>query len=229
MQRMFFFIILNLVWNSAVDAHQKKPLLIIKPAGYNGYAGRMLHEMYERGATYQWALELQKIIKRHKIKVDIPFDATAQETDIINAINEKQPALVVQLHLYPSTRIQPTVQLYHLLLNPLVDVVPFHQKSFQFSPVRQAHRPFVTQSAWCGRTISEQLRASEQGHYATAEMRGIPCRELVGIQSPALVIEAGICQDTRWKNLVEPVAQALITCVQQQLKLPVADDIKGKL
>lgn len=215
LRRTLFFVAVVLLWRSDVAAQQKKPLIIIKPVGHSGYAGRKLHEMYERGATYQWALELQKVLKRLKVKSFVPFDATAQEQDIINTINQKQSDLVVQLHLYPSTRIQPTVHLFYLLLNPLVDTAPYHQKLYQFVPVRQAHRLYVTQSAWCGRTLYEQLHDVEQGQFITTNVQGIPCKELVGIQSTAVVIEAGICQDNRWKNLVEPVARALAACVQQ--------------
>jgi hypothetical protein len=228
LKRALFFISVIVLLVSTATAQHKKPLIVIKPVGYNGYAGRKLHEMYERGATYQWALELQKALKKHRLKVFIPFDAAAQEIDIVNTINQRQPDLVVQLHLYPSTRIQPTVHIFHLLLNPLVDTAPCNQKMCQFTPVRQVHRPFVTQSAWCGRTVYEMLHAAEKGQFLTTQVRGIPCKELVGIQAPAVVVETGICQDNRWKNLVDPLAQALAACVQQTVSMPVTDDIRGK-
>jgi len=188
-------------------------LCMLAPAGDAHHAGRKLIESYERGVAYQLAEALQAALhKKYGTKVVLnrsPREAVAplQNASFANRLGVD---CFISLHLYREESAKPKIYLYHLLNNKLVDGASTLLDKLSFIPVHQAHHSSVSiTKKWISQLHDGLKHKSYRRLLDCEQPLGIPFKPLMGITAPAIAIEIGLCQENRWRSLIEPLVASL--------------------
>lgn len=202
---MFLFI--NLQVNS-------KPIfMMINPAGHAKNIGRKLVEGYERSLTFKMAeLLKQKLQDRYGIRCVLTRYPGEEIVDLQNAsfANRLGIDFYLDINFYRQDFIKPRIFIYNLVYNPMVDFATRVFDPYKFVPVNQAHFFNINITKFYGWKIKEILtQRRHKKNFDCYGVFGIPVKPLVGIISPALCIEIGICNQDQWKSLVDPIVESL--------------------
>ena len=207
---VFLFV---LVCSFAVNA--KQLVVMIDPAGHSQDAGRDLLDGKERGATLRFAEELSKRLKdEYGVQVVLTRGAGEVVLPYQNAsFSNRLPVdFFIRLQLYSRgnrLQVKPKIFLYHLVFNSLVDFSLHNLDLLAFLPVSQAHFGNIHKTKRFGMEIKNYLSADNYKRYFDClGLYGLPLKDLAGIQSPAIIIECGICERDQWKQLVEPLVKS---------------------
>ena len=206
------FLILSLF---AIDnlAAARQPIVIIDPAGHAKDLGRLLVEGYERAETLKFARALKKeLAKLYNVK---PIVSRSPGEEILplqipSFSNRIKSEFVLRIHMYREESEKPKLFLYNLLFHPMIDVAKRTSDQLSFTPLHRAHFASVEKTRFCGRKMFDYLNQdSLKKYFDCYNLQGIPLRSLVGVTSPAILLELGICRENKWKSLVRPIAQSL--------------------
>lgn len=182
--------------------------LMLNPAGDAKDAGRMLNDCFERGVTLQFAQELKQAIETHYPNVRVVLTRIPGETleflQNANFANRLDVDFYLSIHFYKETDVKPKLFLYHYL-NDLFIIKIFN--NLNFTKYNNAHLISIDQTKKYGESIKKSLEKNTA--FSVKDLSGIPFKPLVGIKAPAIAIEAGLKESLDYKNLVEPVLQAL--------------------
>lgn len=207
---VFLIVIFQLAFLS-VDG--KPFFMMINPAGHAKSVGRRLIEDYERSITFKMAEVLkQKLQDQYGIRCVLTRYPGEEIVDLQNAsfANRLGIDFYLSLHIYRQEFVKPKVFVYSLVYNPMVDLVSRIFDPYLFVPVNQAHFFNISLTQFYGLKIKDILT---KRHYKKSfdfyGIFGIPIKPLVGIVSPALSVEIGICDQDQWKNLINPIVDSL--------------------
>jgi hypothetical protein len=206
---LFYFIFVSL------GAAKHRPIVMLDPAGHARDEGRKLRSEYERGATFRFAEELRKALeKKYDLKVLLTRDPgeVVQQYQNASFSNRVSADLFLRLQLYRENDVKPTISIYHLVFNSLVDFAHRSYDSLVFIPLREAHFQNIHRTKQFGNKLAKAL--SEDGYQRNFDCNGLvglPLKDLIGIQAPALTIECGIYNDNQWQQLIEPLVESFST------------------
>lgn len=183
--------------------------LILDPAGDAEHAGRIIHDSYERGATLQLCTALKKNIEEsikgvRVILTRIPGEPMAEFLQNANLSNKLDVDLFVSVHMYKEKNITPRLWLYHMQNEPY-----FKKQSRQdvvLYPYDKVWRINIEKTKQLMNIFQDDLRATSS--YDIHQPIGMPCKPLLGVQSPAFVLEIGVPASLT-KELIDPIAHAL--------------------
>lgn len=208
-----FFLV---TFSTSVDS---RPIVILDPAGHAKDSGRLLVEGYERGQTLKFAQALQEaLVKKYAVRPVIsrePGEEMTHRLQIPSFCNRlcgttTSSSFFLRLHLYREKSEKPRLFLYHLLFNPLVDLAPREPNPLALVPLYQAHFARVHMTRFFGRKMYEYLNQDKlKKHFDCYPLMGLPLRSLVGITSPAILLEVGICRENKWQSLIGAVVDSL--------------------
>ncbi len=206
-----FFIVILLFFSTMVDS---KPIfMMINPAGHAKNIGRRIVEGYERTVTFKMAEVLkQKLQDQYGIRCVLTRYPGEEIVDLQNASFSNRLGIdfYLSLHIYRQDIIKPKIFVYNLIYNPMVDFVSRVFDPYKFVPVNQAHFLNINLTQSYGLKIKDTLtKRNHKKNFDCYGVFGIPIKPLVGIVSPALCIEIGICDQDQWKNLIDPIVDSL--------------------
>jgi N-acetylmuramoyl-L-alanine amidase len=211
MNKMTIGLFLTLTASACLQANPK--LIMLDPAGHAKDTGRQLHHGYERAETYKCAEVLKRGLE-HLDDVRVILSRTPGEelVPLQNAsfANRFNADLVVRLSFYKETSDKAQIHLYYLQIDPLDDKNRVGQSPF--TPINQAHIDNIQTSLNYAQKLANALSdASYQALLTCADPKGLPIKPLIGIVSPAILIEIGLPKDDQW----QPLCEALISSLQK--------------
>lgn len=187
--------------------------IIIDPAGDKRHAGREIYDSFERGLTLQCAQELKtQLIKNipniHVILTRTPGD-TIQPLNNARFANRLQPNLYLRIGFYFEQNMPSHFALFYYLQDP-TDF--WHKINYlQFYHIDQAHILYLNLTKQFATHFLQTLENNEINSVFVAHgLFAIPLKPFVGIQVPALYLEAGLHSPTDWNYLIQP----LLACIQ---------------
>ena len=211
--KKYFCLIIFVCLFFNIFPQNRKPILLVDPAGNVSDVGRKLGERYERGATLKFAESLQKKAEeKYNVRVILTRSPGEEILPFQNASfsNRLGADFFIRLQLYRESTIKPKIFLYHLVFDPMVDFAKRNIDSLTFVPVYQAHFANINKTKSFGKKIYDSLNLQLYRKYFDVDsLQGVPLKHLVGIQAPALTIECGISYDDQWKSLVDPIVESL--------------------
>lgn len=211
-QSVLFSLVLTFVL-FAFSVHARTPLIILDPAGSAGQTGRKLASGYEQGEALQCAQALKTKLKDMcSVDVEIARTAGQEKTTYQTATlaNKLDADLVVHLSFYKEESARPKIFLYHLVFNPVLDRTSYTDNQFAPVPLYQAHFRNKYQTKVIANTIKASLCQFENKKLFDVEGPfGIPTKPLVGICPPAVTIEIGMNEETKWDLFITPLAESL--------------------
>ena len=188
-------------------------LVMIDPAGDANKTGRKIGDSFERTVAFKMAGALKK--KLHDY-YGIRGVLTRYPGEVIEDLQNASFAgrlnvdFYLSLHVFGHELVKPTILLYNLVYNPMVDFALRSVSPGKFIPVQQAHFFNIKKTLFYGRCIKNHLT---QEHYIKNfdfyGVFGIPIKSLVGVIAPALAIEVGISNEDQWENLINPIIESL--------------------
>jgi N-acetylmuramoyl-L-alanine amidase len=207
---------------SASYQHQEQPYsIMIDPAGDAQWTGRVIETSFERGITMQCAQELKKELEhRHGASIRVILTRIPGETAHALATtpigsqnaeftNKIGVDLYISLHFCYKKQAKPSLELYRFLSSPTTDLWARPAK-LSFYPFDQAHLYSVTKTSVIADQFRKVLCQQLYAHlFEYKEVIGLPLKPLLGVQVPALLIEASLSKQEEWNLYVEPLSQAI--------------------
>lgn len=194
--------------------------IMIDPTGNEQYAGREIKDTFERGITMQCAQELKKQIHENfsNIRVILTRSACEIVQPFHNALfsNRVQPELYLRIGFYHEPDRPSHVALFYYCQNP----TDFLQKMnyLQFYHVDQAHLLHLKLTKTLAFNFLNILKDNQiNSVFVPYGLFAIPFKPFVGIQAPAIYIEAGLHNTNDWKHIIHPIIEFIRTIVDNEI------------
>ncbi len=196
-----------------IEVQQKKRpfTVMLNPAGDAKDAGRMLNDSFERGVTLQCCQELKRHLETNIPNIRVVLTRFPGETleplQNANFANRLETDFYLSIHFYKEHEIKPHVYLY---LYKTEHYTTLGTTELCFCPFDKAHLLQQKKTMTIG-TMMEQLfkEFQKNGQFITRGLFTLPFRPLVGIQAPAIALEAGIKDTHSWQYLIEPIVETI--------------------
>jgi N-acetylmuramoyl-L-alanine amidase len=190
--------------------------IMIDPAGDAKNTGRVIEDSFERGITLQCAQEIKQLLESQIKNIRVILTRFPGETlePLQNAsfANRLQVDFYLSIHFYQSAESINKIYIYHMLYNKVTDFWQQKNTDLSFQPYDTAHRTSIKKSVEWGNLICDNLRKS---NLSCQSIVGIPFNPLIGISAPAIAIEMGLHTKNDFKNIINPLSQALISIINQ--------------
>lgn len=182
--------------------------IMLDPTGDGQYAGREIQDTFERGITLQCAQELKKQLTDHFPNIRVVLTRAAGETiqPMHNALfsNRLQAELYLRIGFYHEPDMPSHIALFYYCQNP----TDFWQKinPLQFYQIDQAHLLNLTLTKQLTTNFFQILQNNHfNSVFVPYGIFAIPCKPLIGIQAPAIYLEAGLHNSGDWKYIIKPI------------------------
>lgn len=190
--------------------------IMIDPAGDAQSTGREIQDTFERGITLQFAQELkQQLIERmpniRVVLTRIPGEAIQPMHNAIFA-NRLQVQLYLRIGFYHEKAMPSRMAIFYYCQ----DQTDYWHKfnPLQFYPYQQAHLMNLKLTEKFAQYFLQKLQNNNiNSAFIPHNAFAIPIKPLLGIQAPALYIEAGLININDWKYLIKPI----MMCIQEVL------------
>jgi N-acetylmuramoyl-L-alanine amidase len=209
MNKTVFSLFLALTASNLMLAKSK--LIMLDPAGHAKDTGRQLHHGYERAETYKCAETIKRGLERlDDVRVILSRTPGEELVPLQNAsfANRFNADLVIRLSFYKETADKAKINLYYLQIDGLDD--KSKSTNNPFTPINQAHLDNIQTSLNYAQKLGNTLCDSTyQSLLTCADPKGLPLKPLIGIVSPAILIEIGLPKDDQWQSLVDALISSL--------------------
>ena len=211
LKKIFFLqSIVYLLCNSVIA--QPQFTIMLDPTGDGQYAGREIQDSFERGLTLQCAQDLKKQLLEQCSNVRVILTRAAGETiqPMHNALfaNRLQADLYLRIGFYHEPDLPTHVALFYNC-NNLQDFWQTYNP-LQFFHIDQAYLLNLKLTKQLA-TNFLQILQNQQRNFTTYGAFAIPFKPFVGIQAPALYLEAGLANTTDWKYIIKPIIHFIET------------------
>ncbi len=204
--------------NTQILESKKKKVIMLSPAGDAEHPGRALVDGYERGATLQLAESMAQMLRNeHGMRVVITRSPGEVITplQVASLANRTSPDLFLSLHACGQDDPKSNIYFYHLVYNPLVDFALRAIDPHALIPLREAHFQNIHTTIKTAKNMLVSLQESAKQRFLKAhELISVPCKPLIGIVPPALMIEVSIHE----KGALQYIAKSLVESIVVALK-----------
>lgn len=187
--------------------------LIIEPVGDAEHTGRAINDTFERGITLQCAQEIKDTLSEKIPGLRVVLSRVPGETiqPMHNALfaNRLQAQLYIRIGFYHEKSAPSHIAIFHYA-EQKTDF--WHKPNpLQFYDIEHAYLINLNATKAVGLKMLEQLKnKSVNSVFIPYGLFSIPCKPLLGIQAPALYLEAGLQNKDDWKYLIQPFT----ACIQ---------------
>lgn len=197
----------------------KNPLkiIMIDPAGDFQQSGGTLRKKYEHKETYACAEQLKEVLNQQATIESILTTYQPDKKNLPEPYNASQPNcldvdLFIRIQICKEETEKPSITIYHLLLDPVCDKAKRPDKPFEFTPLHFAHIRNITKTETLCNQFKENLISDQyQSLFTVRGPYGLPLKPLVGISSPALLIEIGLNNDAiPLKTIIQALGKEII-------------------
>jgi len=205
------FISLLFLFFAQIDAAAN--LVMISPAGDLNNPGRKLSDGYERGVAFQIAEKLKNLLfEKYGIKAVLTREPREAIVPLQNAsyANRFNADFFLSIHVFKQENPKPKVFTYYQMFNRVKDLAGFNVNSLEFVSIYESHYKNLKLTMSLAERMKNALIDTKFDKiFDSFGPIGLPLKPLVGITTPAMVLEIGLCEENDWKNIVEPIAESL--------------------
>ena len=197
----------------AGNAHtgQKVFTIMLEPARDAKDTGRPIDDCFERGITLQFTEKLKKNLETEYPTIRVILSRFAGESlepfQNANFANRLDVDLYLSFHFFEEKEEKPILYLYHFVYNKTTDYWS-QNNTLQFIPYDQAHRTNLILTKKYAEHMHEALQSFKKQFEVKAPI-SFPFQPLIGIQAPALAIEASLKAKDEWSIYLDPIVQSL--------------------
>ena len=194
--------------------------ILLVPAGDARNNGRGVVHQFESGCTSQLVQELKNELERSNSSVRVLCShgqgEILQPWHVATMANTLDIDIVLNFHCYHEQGPKPTMTIYEFsygqdFVNKLTDM--------SWYGAHQAYL-FATQTtgAWASMLVDELTKPPLTTLFAVAGPFKIPFKPLLGVKVPAFGIELSLKDDNGYKEMINPLAQAMSPVFDQLIK-----------
>jgi len=208
--KIFPHLIFSLIFFTYAFSDQKNFVLMLDPAGDAKNSGRRLDDGFERGITFQFAEELEKMIKSRFAGVQVMVTRfpgeTVQPLQNANFANRLAVDLFLSINFYQERGIKPQLAIYYFGYHEL----PVKMSELAFHRYDAAHmQQLPTTQRWSALMHQALQDQSYQSLFECIGVMQLPFKPLVGIKAPAIALEMSVKSKNDFTQYLEPVLQSL--------------------
>jgi len=190
--------------------HATDTTIMLIPAGDGTSAGRLVDNQFERGITLALCQAIQRNLHNHNIHAIITR-APGEQTQLLYSAgyaNRMQADMCISVHAYQAA-MTPESNIYYLAYHPEIDFWHHPNEPLNFTPHDRAHTPHIHHAVYIGQLMTNIIfqRLGEYMHVGS--VTGLPCKPLLGIQTPAIAIELGLVQAHDWHAYADTISQSV--------------------
>lgn len=206
---------LSILFFCTTLAAERQFTIMLDPVGDGQYAGREIQDSFERGLTLQCAQEIKKQLTEQYSNIRVILTRAAGETiqPMHNALfaNRLQVDVYLRIGFYHEPDMPSHIALFYTCNHPQ----DFWQtiNPLQFFYIDQAYLLNLKLSKQLA-TNFLQILQNQQKNFITYGAFAVPFKPFIGIQAPALYLEAGLHATSDWKYIIKPVIQFMQTIAQ---------------
>lgn len=192
--------------------------LMINPGGDAQNPGRFIDDNFERSITFSYAQELKYSIESTDPSITVILTRYPGEKipalQNANFANRLEADLFLSLHFYQETDVKPHMFLYQFCYQPHMPEKP---NDFSFYRYDKAYLFNQDRSQEWGRLFYTTCQQKPYANLFTVhDTIKVPCEPLIGITTPAVMVEIGLKTKSDWHTYIEPLAQAIINNVKNR-------------
>lgn len=211
--KQLFLLIPLLACKIMITNVQQPFTIIIEPVGDAEHTGRAINDTFERGITLQFAQEIKDILTAKIPGIRVVLTRVPGETiqPMHNALfaNRLQAQLYIRVGFYHEKNTPSHIALFHYA-EQKTDFWHKHNP-LQFYDIEHAYLINLNATKELGlKMLAELTNKSINSVFVPYGLFSIPCKPLLGIQAPALYLEAGLHNKDDWKYLIQPFT----ACIQ---------------
>jgi len=193
--------------------------IMIDPAGDSQHIGRVIDNTFERGITLQCAESLKTALAKELPQIRVVISRIPGESveKLQNAAfaNRLQVDLYLNLQFYQETNNPAKIAFYYYSYQPLTDA--WHTpKPLSFYNLQEI---YLLNYNLTKKLCLDFLHIWEQEYkkyFVPLGAFGIPFQPFIGIQAPAIAIEAGLIHKDSWQMLINPLVQIIAKAIHEQ-------------
>ncbi len=193
----------NMFYTQAIS---RQFTIMLDPTGDGQYAGREIHDSFERGLTLQCAQEIKKHISEQCNNIRVVLTRAAGETiqPMHNALfsNRLQVDLYLRIGFYYEPDLPSHIALFYTCNHPQ-DFLPI-LNPLQFFYIDQAHLLNLKLTKQLTNSFLQILQ-NQQKHFITRGAFALPFKPFIGIQAPAIYLDIGLSNTSDWKYIIKPL------------------------
>lgn len=199
--------------------------LMLDPAGDVKNTGREIDGATEQAITLQIAQELKRAIESQlpgvRIIIARSHDETVEPLQHAAFANRLHVDAYIAINCFKQQDATAQFFFYYLSYNPTTDFWQHTEQGLHLTPVDQAYklsiertRPMATSLYETCKAEAPLLAKEKKVTLRCHQPIGLPCKQLIGITSPALVLEIGLKKQQTWQALVPMLLKAIEKIVQ---------------
>ncbi len=192
--------------------------IMIDPFGDATKTGSCIQDTLARALTLECAETLKQELQATHTGIRVILTRVPGETitPLQNAsfANRLGVDLYVSLILHPTEKKQATVSLYYML-EQQADIHHQHNNSVIY-PYQQAYLQHITTSAKYAQIFYKNFTNKNVQKFFKvigSKAIGCPLAPLLGVQAPALIVDAGIIDKKDWQELIAPCIASIKECI----------------
>ena len=200
-------------WQSA-----RQWCIVIDPAGDSQKPGRTISDTYERSLTFAWAEQLKKMIEQEISSVTVLL--ARLPTQVMTPFTTAHLAhrysadLVISLACYHEQQPKPQLWVYHFSYSQefITAFDPLHMYTLDTAYLASAP---ITQKI--AQSIVQELQKSDyQSYFEMCGVYKMPLVPLLGIKTPALLLELGAKQGMVWQPIFKAITLGIKSWIESQ-------------
>lgn len=210
-KKTFYYYLISLILFNFVNCFS---LVMINPAGHAKSVGRRIVDDYERSISFKMAEVLkERLQKEYGLRVILTRYPGEEIVELQNAsfANRLGVDFYIDLRICRQSLVKPKIFIYHLIYNPVIDLVPRTFDPYKFVPVKKAHFFNISKTVDYATKLKNIL--SQQNYKKSFDclgVFGVPIKPLAGIVAPAICLELSISSQDQWKtHFIDPIVKAL--------------------
>lgn len=224
-KRIFFIVALCIITLKITAEIFKKAepffTIMIDPAGDASHTGRTVGDGFERSITLNYAQELKKRIESQSSSVRVIITRGLGETvaplQNANFANRLNVDFYLSLHCYSEHGARSRLSLYYFSygddFTPKTDAKLF----YPYDQAHQVNRETTQKYAQIMKDVLSSNAYNTLFHFD--RVRALPFKPLIGIKAPAVAIEMGLKNKQDPLEYLEPLLQAVIAIVSNQVRV----------
>ncbi len=191
----------------------RQPLrtIVIHPHGDKQTTGRVVARAFERTITRTLAQTLKESLESMgicRVYITHELGQTIDQEQAATYANRLNADLYLAITAFENKKAAPEIESFFALYDPATDFWQKKETALALLPITKTFLRNCTISYALGTELTKNLRAEADQQLFINPLYGLPLQELIGVNTPGLVIEVGIQQQEQIVHVAQVIAQA---------------------
>lgn len=192
-----------------------KPIIImVDPSWDVKFQSRKIGDTTEFELSYKLCQELKREIENELIQVIITKTAENMRNNLSNAnwANKIKADLYLNIQVCNSKDRIKRLNIYNTIYNNSTDFWDLKQDKITFLPYDAAYKINLNKTKKFANMFYGTAKENKS-KISIYEPIGFPCKPIMGVISPALMLEISIIKELDWQLFIEPIKNSILSIV----------------